>query len=125
MRRPLPNYLFLLSHMRSYSSVMSHLLGSSPQIDGYGEMHLRYRTRLSLLALPWKVRHSTGEPLAGQWLLDKILHNKIRSPWRLLPDDRYRVIIFLRGPRATLRSLLAMKPMLPGEVAWTDQRACD
>ena len=56
MRRSQTNYLFLLSHMRSYSSLMSHLLGSSPQIDGYGEMHLRYRTRLSLLALPWMQR---------------------------------------------------------------------
>ncbi|MFT3906445.1 MAG: hypothetical protein QM718_09095 [Steroidobacteraceae bacterium] len=118
-------YLFLLSHMRSYSSLLSHLLGSSPDIDGYGEMHVRYRSQLSLLALRWKVQHSIDAPLQGQWLLDKILHNKIRAPWRLLSAERCSVVIFLRPPEATLRSLLAMKPTRPGERAWNDQRACD
>lgn len=122
---PKTHYLFLLSHMRSYSSLLSHLLGSSPEIDGFGEMHLRYRSRLSLLALPWKVRRATGEPLRGQWLLDKILHNRIRGPWRLLPPQRYRAIIFLREPESTLQSLLGMKPILASDRAWTDERSCE
>ncbi|HTP38924.1 MAG TPA: hypothetical protein VMI92_05070 [Steroidobacteraceae bacterium] len=118
-------YLFLLSHMRSYSTVLAHILGSSPEVDGYGETHLRYRSRWSLWALPWKVRRATGAPLRGPWLLDKLLHNRIRGPWRLLPAERYRVLIFLRQPRPTLQSLLAMQPILPTDQPWTAHRACE
>jgi hypothetical protein len=49
-------HLFLLGHMRSYSSVLSHILGSHPQIDGYCETHIKYRTRLDLWRLHHRVR---------------------------------------------------------------------
>jgi hypothetical protein len=41
--------LFVLGHMRSYSSLLCHILGSHPQIDGYCETHIKYRTRFDLL----------------------------------------------------------------------------
>ena len=34
--------IFLLSHMRAYSSLIGHILGSHPHINGYYEMHLSY-----------------------------------------------------------------------------------
>ena len=34
--------IFLLSHMRAYTSLAGHILGSHPQINGYYEMHLGY-----------------------------------------------------------------------------------
>ena len=33
-------HIFLLSHMRANTSLISHILGSHPQISGYYEMHL-------------------------------------------------------------------------------------
>lgn len=118
-------YLFLLSHMRSYSSLLAHVLGSNEEIDGYGEMHLRYRSRIDLLRLRWRVRRSVGAPLHGRWLLDKMLHNKIRAPWRLLPPERWRTIIFLRRPAATLRSLVASMPDAGRQHAAHSQLCCD
>src|SRR5262245_13075611 len=44
--RSMSSPLFVLSHMRSYSSLLSHVLGSHPEIDGYCETHLRYRSGL-------------------------------------------------------------------------------
>src|SRR5688572_27511814 len=67
--------LLVLSHMRSYSSVLSHVLGSHPEIDGYCETHIRYRLSLDVHRLGWKVRALTGEPLSGRFVLDKVLHN--------------------------------------------------
>jgi hypothetical protein len=76
MRAPFPRrHLFVLGHMRSYSSVLSHILGSHPQIDGYCETHIRYRWHFDLLRLQRRVRQLTGEPLRGDYVLDKILHD--------------------------------------------------
>ena len=34
--------IFLLSHMRAFSSLAGHILGSHPAINGYFEMHISY-----------------------------------------------------------------------------------
>jgi len=108
-------YLFLLSHMRSYSSLLAHILGSSSDINGYCETHIRYRHCTDYYRLQFAIRRYTGEPLRGRWLLDKILHNRIRSPYLRLRPEQYRVLLFVRAPANTLRSMLTMPR----------QRACD
>ena len=69
--------LFVLGHMRSYSSLLCHILGSHPQVDGYCETHIKYRTWLDLLRLRSRVVQLTGEPLRGRYILDKVLHNTL------------------------------------------------
>src|SRR3954447_7337822 len=54
--------------MRSYSSVLSHILGSHPQISGYCETHTKYRTWFDLWKLRRRVRKLTGEALQGAQL---------------------------------------------------------
>ena len=99
--------LFILSHMRSYSSVLSHVLGSHLQIDGYCETHLRYRFSFDLLRLKWRVRKLTGEPLRGRYVLDKILHNYPVST-AILENPRTRAIILLRQPVDVVQSIVHM-----------------
>ena len=99
--------LFILSHMRSYSSVLSHVLGSHPQIDGYCETHLRYRFSFDLLRLKWRVRKLTGEPLRGRYVLDKILHNYSVAT-AILENSRTRGIILLRQPVDVVQSIVHM-----------------
>jgi hypothetical protein len=93
--------------MRSYSSVLSHILGSHPQIDGYCETHTKYRTRLDLWRLHYRVRKLTGEPLDGDYVLDKILHEYplARS---ILGSSRTRGIVLVRRPGETVRSIIEM-----------------
>jgi hypothetical protein len=99
--------LFILSHMRSYSSVLSHVLGSHPQVDGYCETHLRYRFSFDLLRLKWRVRKLTGEPLRGRYVLDKILHNYPVAT-AILDNPRTRGIILLRQPVEVVQSIVHM-----------------
>jgi hypothetical protein len=40
--------IFLLSHMRAYTSLAGHILGSHPQINGYYEMHISYEDASAL-----------------------------------------------------------------------------
>jgi len=99
--------LFLLGHMRSYSSLLSHILGSHPQIDGYCETHTKYRTRLDLWRLHHRVRKLTAQPLEGDYVFDKILHEYplARS---ILDSSRTRGIVLVRQPCATVRSIIEM-----------------
>jgi len=99
--------LFLLGHMRSYSSVLSHILGSHPQISGYCETHTKYRTWVDLWKLRRRVRKLTGEPLTGDYVLDKVLHDypMARS---ILSSGNTRAIVLIRRPRETVRSIIEM-----------------
>ncbi|HEU4625586.1 MAG TPA: hypothetical protein VFS52_12515 [Steroidobacteraceae bacterium] len=99
--------LFILSHMRSYSSLLAHVLGSHPDVDGYCETHLRYYFRFDVLRLHWRVRKLTGEPLRGRYVLDKILHNYAISPG-ILEDPRTRAVLLLREPVDVVQSILHM-----------------
>lgn len=125
--------LLLLSHMRSYSSLLAHLLGSSEQIAGSGEQHLRYRHAGDLWRLRRRVlaERSRGASAARpRWLLDKQLHDASRPADRLLPAERSRALIFLRAPAPTLASILALAQRRQQRNGCADaladpQRACD
>lgn len=120
------HYLFLLSHMRSYSSLLAHLLGSSPEIDGCGESHVRYKRAIDLWRLRREVQRTIGTPASGRFLLDKILHNHIRSPDKLIAPEQVRAVIFLRQPEATLRSIVTLaRIQCPNDDIANPQFACD
>ena len=120
------NYVFLFSHMRSYSSLLAHILGSSPEIDGYGEAHVHYRDVRSFGSLKRRVKRSIGHEPRGKWQLDKILHNCIQPPDLLLNKVQMRSIIFIRKPEATLRSMLTSAIVLNADARSRDpQFACD
>jgi hypothetical protein len=93
--------------MRSYSSLLAHVLGSHPDIDGYCETHLRYHFPFDVLRLHWRVRKLTGEPLRGRYVLDKILHNYAISP-SILANPRTRAVLLLRQPLEVVQSILHM-----------------
>lgn len=99
--------LFIMSHMRSYSSLLSHVLGSHPEIDGYCETHLRYHFPFDVIRLRRRVRKLTGEPLRGRYVLDKILHNYTMSP-AILESRRTRAVFLLRQPADVVQSILYM-----------------
>jgi hypothetical protein len=99
--------LFVLSHMRSYSSLLSHVLGSHPEIDGYCETHLRYRFAFDLWRLRSKVKRLTGEPLRGHFLLDKTLHN-YPIAHGILVNPRTRAVFLLREPADVIQSIIHM-----------------
>lgn len=102
--------------MRSYSSVLSHILGSHPQISGYCETHTKYRTYLDLWKLRWRVRKLTGEPLQGEYVLDKVLHDypMARS---ILNSGGTRAVVLIRRPRESVRSIIEMG-LTHSPIAW-------
>lgn len=101
-------YMFLLSHMRSYSSLLGHLLGSHPQIAGYTETHHSYRSELDLVELALKIYHTNGRHLKGEILFDKVLHGKYEFSDSMLRRKDVDLLFVIREPVATVRSTVAM-----------------
>jgi hypothetical protein len=113
---PFKDYLFILSHMRCHTSVLSHILGSHPEIIGHSEMHQGYSNSLDLLKLRCKVSIDNRDSLKGRYVLDKVLKGYPLSP-RILAAPANKVIFLLREPESSLRSILAMGQKFAG-VDW-------
>jgi len=92
--------------MRSFSSLLCHILGSHAEISGYAEAHLSYFGRLDLQRLARKVQETTGNPVLGRYVLDKILHNNREIAPAILDRPDIKVLFLLRNPADTLRSIL-------------------
>jgi hypothetical protein len=96
--------------------VLSHILGSHPQISGYCETHTKYRTYFDLWKLRWRVRKLTGEPLQGEYVLDKVLHDYPMAG-SILNSSRTRAVVLIRQPRDTVRSIIEMG-LTHSPIAW-------
>ena len=110
-------YIFILGHMRSYSSLLSHILGSHPQIDGNSEQHLHYKSRLDLIRLCVALKQELEEPLRGDIALDKLLHNGALSP-SILKLPKIQFLILIREPRETLASHFRMQESKVYGASW-------
>jgi len=101
-------FLFVVSHMRSYSSLLCHILGSHPEISGYSEAQQSYFGRNDLQRLARIVSEHTGEPATRRYVLDKVLHNNREIAPDVLRRPDVRCIFLLRNARDTIVSILEM-----------------
>jgi len=116
-------YVLVLSHMRSRSSLLAHLLGSHPEIDGYSELNQPYTRRRDLMRMRANVSASLeGKPLGGRLLLDKVLHSHHRVGETILGRPDVKVIFLVREPAPTISSILAMNDSLPGLAIYPGER---
>ena len=94
--------------MRSYSSVLGHILGSNPEIDGYSELQLSYRTEIDLIRASLRVYETNGNRLQGRYVFDKVLHGHLAVGDIVLKRPKARALFVLRDPEATIKSTVAM-----------------
>jgi len=98
--------IFLLSHMRAYTSLVGHILGSHPQINGYYEMHLGYEDASALDRQLAAYQHDEVLKPGSRYLFDKLLHNDYAlKPERLGLAD-IKVLVALAEPAHTIRSIV-------------------
>lgn len=114
-------HLFLFSHMRSYSSLLGHILGSNPEIDGYVELQQSYETELDFIRSSLKVYETSGNQLHGKYVFDKILHGHLEVGSIVLKRPQAVAIFAVRDPGDTVRSTVAMaqrgkKPDWKGDI---------
>lgn len=92
--------------MRAYSSLLGHILGSHAQINGYYEMHLSYDSATSLNRQLSLYQESDQLKPHSIYLFDKLLHNNYQLDTRLFSEHKLRVLVTLRPPLQTIRSIV-------------------
>lgn len=104
-----PRRVFMLSHMRSRSSLLSHILGSNEDIRGYSELSIRYKRAFSLLDQKIALHQDGLRFDSSKILFDKILHKSydFKNSGEL-DKASSTVIIMTRQPIATVKSIVTM-----------------
>ncbi len=99
-------YILLFSHMRSQSTLLAHILGSHPEIDGYTELHQHYESPIDLRNMTRRIEEHTGERRRGRYAFDKLLHNMAIVDRAILLRDDVKVVFLLRNARDTIPSIV-------------------
>jgi hypothetical protein len=118
--KPKSKYIFMLSHMRSRSSLLSHILGSNEAICGYSELHYSYPKKSSLLKMHVELYQDLSCNLNGKYLFDKLLHNSMVLSDEVINHTNAKLVFLLREPESTLKSIINMGD-LTGEGNYKDQ----
>jgi hypothetical protein len=103
---PSRGYILLISHMRSRSSLLAHVLGSHPEIDGYSELHQHYESPMDLRAMTRRIEERTSERRQGRYALDKLLHNAGIVDRAILLRNDVKVVFLVRHPAPTIPSIM-------------------
>ena len=113
-------FLLLLSHMRSGSSLLTHLLTANPEVIGYGETHINYTDandfRQLLKKVYWQAQdfRTLGDMqnlrMHHRYVMDKVLHNKKFLDHGFLQSGQVYAIFLLREPERSLASIADLKP---------------
>lgn len=106
--------------MRAYTSLVGHLLGSHPEIDGYYEMHQSYASVEDLAKQAQRYREQHRLKPGGRYLFDKLLHNDYTLALEQLDPDRTIVLMALRPPEPTLKSIVSLFAHKPGDDPYAD-----
>ncbi|MDQ1314650.1 MAG: hypothetical protein QG662_759 [Pseudomonadota bacterium] len=106
--------------MRAYTSLVGHLLGSHPEIDGYYEMHRSYASAADLEDQARRYREQHGLKPGSHYLFDKLLHNDYTLALERLDPDRTVVLMSLRPPEPTLKSIVSLFSRKPGDDPYAD-----
>ena len=103
-----PQYVLVLSHMRSYSTLLCHILNNHPEVDGYAELHIPYRSAEDLDVLRQDMAATLDHPPAGRVVLDKILHDEYATDAAVLDRDDVRLVFTIREPERAVPSIIML-----------------
>ncbi len=116
--------VLMLAHMRCGSTALSNVLCHHPEVCGFGESHLVYRSESTLggllletvLERAWKPRF--------RFLFDKVLWNHLDGP---APPAFFRskAVFACRAPEDTIASLLNLATVDPGVADFDLARSAD
>jgi hypothetical protein len=116
-------YIFIISHMRSRSSLLSHILGSHSEISGYAEISQSYHRPKDFKDLRYAVWNLNNKDLKGRYVLDKLLHNRYSVADSILMSPSVYVCFLLRRPEDAVRSVMRLAKLHAGASIWEDAEA--
>lgn len=99
--------VFILGHMRSGSSLLLHLLISSPEILGYGERNSAYASVTDFRRMAVDIHYHRRRLLRrSRYLIDQINHDRFIESDDLLCHPDLRILLLVREPEASIASMV-------------------
>lgn len=99
--------IFILAHMRSGSTLLSHILMSHPDVLGYGERNAAYHNKIDLDHLIIDVTYHRRRPFhIYPFILDQINHTTLLTDAHILHQPHVYTIFLIREPEASLTSMV-------------------
>ncbi|MGM5470914.1 sulfotransferase family protein [Flavobacteriaceae bacterium LMO-SS05] len=103
---PEPNLIFLISHMRSGSTLLEHILSSNNQILGFGEQSRVYTKKSDFKKMELFIRWNQKKIFKySKYVVDQILHNKYTPNIDFLINHNVKFIFLARSPIETISSI--------------------
>ena len=100
------DYLFLVGHPRSGSSLLMHILTSNKEISGFGEYLTKYKTLIDLQKAEFDIRRKSNTLLKKQkYIANQVNHHSVTPPVKLLLISDSKIIFIIRKPSETLSSM--------------------
>ncbi len=100
--------IIIIGHMRSGSSLLSHILLNNPEISGIGETHTTYKDKnyhLQLIASILAKKRLLYFLSKRKFVMDKVLHKHILDD-SILMDENTFIILLVRTPEEVIPSIL-------------------
>ncbi|WP_299211975.1 sulfotransferase [uncultured Aquimarina sp.] len=116
------NYLLVMGHMRSRSSLLTHILLSHPTMIGLGESNAIYESNLKLLYMKSKtLLKNKSINFFKKVYVDQINHNSKTPNPKIFQKKNLKVIILTRPPDASVASIMTLtkKHYTP----WSDEKS--
>lgn len=102
----MPNVVFILSHMRSGSSILEHILSSNSQILGTGEQSRIYHKKTDFNRMELFARWNQKSIFKSyKYTVDQLLHNDFTPNKTLLKNNHIKFIFLIRSPCETISSI--------------------
>lgn len=99
-------YLLVLGHMRSGSSMLTNVLRTHPEIAGSHELHKIYKRPDDFADIPIALRRFESEKVdSAHFFLDKVLHSAWLPDPAVLAEIPVRCIFLLREPVSSISSM--------------------
>jgi len=98
-------FVFILSHQRSRSTLLSHLLGANDEICGHRELHAKYNNEVDIFKAKVNLYVDCKDYEKSTYLLDKLLHNRLEINEHLF-NVPPKIIFLLRCPNDCMRSMV-------------------
>ena len=100
--------ILLLSHMRANTSLIGHILGSHPQINGYYEQHIGYYNWKSFIRQRLLFSQEHQLKPNSRYFFDKVLHSEHFVSHELLNRTGAKILISIRKPETTIPSIIKL-----------------
>ncbi len=119
-RKPPIEFIFVMAHMRSGSTLLTHILSSHPEVAGYSESNYTYRSARQLKEHIRAVHYIQRDlKFCERYVVDQINHNEYTPDFTWLVERGVKFIFLIREPRESLSSIIKLKEPF----GWGEQQA--